>query len=140
MTPTSKSTGKQLRIYLRREAALALQAEADYIGIRIEDLVKKRAVNPELDEIQTQLKNLAERNQHLETNVLKLTEQTQHLELILLRLCTLIESGLIDTAYVRGAIEVQAAQSKEAVKRAEEIEKRRLQMAQKIREEIGRYL
>lgn len=140
MTLLSKSTGKQLRIYLRREAATALQAEADLIGIRIEDLVKKRAVAPELGEMQSQLKELSERNQQLELGLLKLTEQSQHLELMLLRLCTLIESGLADGAYVRGAIEVQAAQSKDAVKRAEEIEKRRLQMAQKIREEIGRYL
>lgn len=140
MTTTGKLTGKPHRIYLRKEAEAALQAEADRLGIRIEDLIKQRVSNPVLEEIQSNLKKLLEQNQHFEHSLLSLKERNQHLELILLRVCNLIESGLIDTAYVRGAIEVQAAQSKEAVKRAQEMETRRLQMAQKIREEIERYL
>jgi hypothetical protein len=57
-----------------------------------------------------------------------------------MRFCELNEAELVDLGYLRGAIEVQASRNSEAVKRAEDMELRRLQMAHKIREEVGRYL
>ena len=119
-------SGKPHRIYLRGEQEAALQQQANRLGMEVSDLIKVRISSPSTEEIQTSLK--------------KLTERTHHLELILIRLCHLMESDLIDTAYVRGAIEVQASQNKEATRRAEELEVRRLQMAQRIREEVEQYL
>lgn len=120
------ASGKPHRIYLRGELESALQQQANRLNIKIDDLIKLRIESPSTEEIQTNLK--------------KLTERSHHLELILIRLCHLMESSLVDTAYVRGAIEVQAARSEEAIKRAEELEVRRLQMARRIREEVEQYL
>lgn len=120
------ASGKPHRIYLRGEQEVALQQQANRLGIEVSDLIKVRISSPSTEEIQVNLK--------------KLTERTHHLELILIRLCHLMESNLVDTAYVRGAIEVQASRNEEAIKRAEELEVRRLQMAQRIREEVEQYL
>lgn len=126
MTATSKSPNRVYRIYIRKELDAELRQQAERLGVEVADLIKLRAESPAMQEMQGTLKNLAER--------------TQHLELILMRLCSLLEGNSMDAAWVRGAIEVQSSRNPEATKRAEELETRRLQMAQKVQEEINRYL
>ena len=118
-------------VYFRKEHEKALQEESERLGIEVNDLIKMRLANSSvtrsaLEEIQNSLT--------------KLTERMNRFELILMHLCKLAEADLIDTAFVRGAIEVQAAKSPDAINRAEELEVRRLQLAQKIRSEVERYL
>lgn len=118
-------------VYFRKEHEKLLQEESLRLGIEVNDLIKMR-LNSVATEQQT-LKNFQE-------ILTKLTERMNRFELILMQLCKLTEANLIDTAYVRGAIEAQAAKSPDAIKRAEELEVRRLQLARKIREEVEQYL
>lgn len=118
-------------VYFRKEHEKALQEESDRLGIEINDLIKMRLERAD---------STQEALEEIQKNLTNLTERMNRFELILMHLCKLAESQLIDTAYVRGAIEAQASRSPEAVQRAEELEVRRLQMAHKIREEIERYL
>lgn len=118
-------------VYFRKEHEKALQEESDRLGIEVNDLIKMRLERANLTQ-----EALAE----IQESLTKLTERVNRFDLILMHLCKLVESSLIDTAYIRGAIEVQATRNAEAVRRAEEMELRRLQMAQKIREEVERYL
>ena len=118
-------------VYFRKEHEKLLQEESLRLGIEVNDLIKMR------------LNSVASEQQTLEDFqeiLTKLTERMNRFELILMQLCKLTEANLIDTAYVRGAIEAQAAKSPDAIKRAEEMELRRSQLARKIREEVERYL
>ena len=119
------------KYYVQKDQAKALQSEANRLGVDINDLVRVRLEQTTLD--QTVLERM---QQTLE----KLAERLHRCELILLRFCELNEAELLDLGYLRGAIESQAAKNPEAVKRAEEMERRRLQLAHKIREEVGQYL
>lgn len=118
-------------VYFRKEHEKALQEESSRLGIEVNDLIKMR-----LNSVATEQQNL----ESFQEILTKLTERMNRFELILMQLCKLTEANLIDTAYVRGAIEIQAARNEEAVQRAEDLEVRRLQLARKIREEVERYL
>lgn len=118
-------------VYFRKEHEKLLQEESLRLGIEINDLIKMR-----LNSVATEQQTLEDFQEILT----KLTERMNRFELILMQLCKLTEANLIDTAYVRGAIEAQAAKSPDAIKRAEEMELRRSQLARKIREEVERYL
>lgn len=118
-------------VYFRKEHEKLLQEESLRLGIEVNDLIKMR-----LNSVATEQQTLEDFQEILT----KLTERMNRFELILMQLCKLTEANLIDTAYVRGAIETQAARNEEAVRRAEEMELRRLQLARKIREEVERYL
>lgn len=118
-------------VYFRKEHEKLLQEESLRLGIEVNDLIKMR-----LNSVATEQQTLEDFQEILT----KLTERMNRFELILMQLCKLTEANLIDTAYVRGAIETQAARNEEAVRRAEELEVRRLQLARKIREEVERYL
>lgn len=118
-------------VYFRKEHEKLLQEESLRLGIEVNDLIKMR-----LNSVATEQQTLEDFQEILT----KLTERMHRFELILMQLCKLTEANLIDTAYVRGAIETQAARNEEAVRRAEELEVRRLQLARKIREEVERYL
>lgn len=118
-------------VYFRKEHEKLLQEESLRLGIEVNDLIKMR-----LNSVATEQQTLEDFQEILT----KLTERMNRFELILMQLCKLTEANLIDTAYVRGAIETQAARNEEAVRRAEEMELRRSQLARKIREEVERYL
>lgn len=119
-----------LRYYIPKDQAKLLRSESRRLGIDIDDVIKMRLERP--DEGQT-LKSLQE-------TLEKLTERMHRYELILMQFCSLNEAQIADLGYLRGAIEVQASKNQQAVKRAEEIELRRLQTAKEIGEKIGRYL
>jgi len=119
-----------LRYYIPKDQAKFLRSESRRLGIAIDDVIKMRLERP--DEGQT-LKSLQE-------TLEKLTERMHRYELILMHFCSLNEAEIADLGYLRGAIEVQASKNQQAVKRAEEIERRRLQTAKEIGEKIGRYL
>lgn len=118
-------------VYFRKEHEKLLQEESLRLGIEVNDLIKMR-----LNSVATEQQSLEDFQEILT----KLTERMNRFELILMQLCKLTEANLIDTAYVRGAIEAQAAKSPDAIKRAEELEVRRLQLARRIREEVEQYL
>jgi hypothetical protein len=118
------------KYYVSKDQAKILKTESIRLGVDVADLIKMR-----LEQAATE-QNLNDIQQILE----KLAERLQRCELILMRFCELNEAELVDLGYLRGAIEVQASRNSEAVKRAEDMELRRLQMAHKIREEVGRYL
>jgi hypothetical protein len=118
------------KYYVPKDQAKILKTESIRLGVDVADLIKMR-----LEQASTE-QNLNNIQQILE----KLAERLQRCELILMRFCELNEAELVDLGYLRGAIEAQASRNSEAVKRAEEMELRRLQMAHKIREEVGRYL
>ncbi|MCU0537496.1 MAG: hypothetical protein MUD14_26710 [Hydrococcus sp. Prado102] len=118
------------KYYVSKDQAKILKTESIRLGVDVADLIKMR-----LEQAST-VQNLNDIQQILE----KLAERLQRCELILMRFCELNEAELVDLGYLRGAIEAQASRSSDAVKRAEEMELRRLQMAHKIREEVGRYL
>lgn len=119
-----------LRYYISKERVKFLRSESQKLGIDIDDVIKMRLERP--DEGQT-LRSLQE-------TLEKLTERMHRYELILMQFCSLNEAEIADLGYLRGAIEVQASKNQQAVKRAEEIELRRLQTAKEIGEKIGRYL
>lgn len=118
-------------VYFRKEHEKLLQEESLRLGIEVNDLIKMR-----LNSVATEQQTL----ENFQEILTKLTERMNRFELILMQLCKLTEANLIDTAYVRGAIETQAARNEEAVRRAEELEVRRLQLARRIREEVEQYL
>ncbi|MDJ0718732.1 MAG: hypothetical protein QNJ54_31655 [Prochloraceae cyanobacterium] len=135
MPRPKKGSGGHHRIYLRSEQQQELYEKAKRLGVSVEDLIKIRLNFQEMESLENpnELEVFTEAFKNLSNKV-------AHIELVLLRLCQLLESGLIDSAYVRGAIEIQAQKNREATDRAEQLEKRRLQTAQKIREEVNRYL
>ncbi len=112
------------RYYIPRELLLALEAESRLLGIEVNDLINLKLKRGELerDNAQQELKNLS----------LKL----ERCELILLKLCELLQSGLIDMAYVRGAMESQTPDSINEA--ATSLEARRLEQSLKILEEVLR--
>jgi len=124
--------GNHHRIYLRQDLESRLQEQAERTGVSVEDLIKIRL--DESTERQEQFLN------NLDNTVNDLNHKIGQIQLVMMRLCNLLESSLIDSAYTRGAIEFQAKKSPEAVQRAEELEMRRLQTSQRIREEVDRYL
>ncbi len=112
------------RYYIPRELLKALEAESRLLGIEVNDLINLKLKRGELerDNSQQELKNLS----------LKL----ERCELILLKLCELLQSGLIDMAYVRGAMESQTPDSINEA--ATTLEARRLEQSLKILEEVLR--
>ena len=112
------------RYYIPRELLKALEAESRLLGIEVNDLINLKLKRGELerDNSQQELKNLS----------LKL----ERCELILLKLCELLQSGLIDMAYVRGAMESLTPDSINET--ATSLEARRLEQSLKILEEVLR--
>ena len=109
-----------LRYYVQREQLKALEAESRLLGIDVNDLINLKLKRGELDRANTQkeLENLALRQERC--------------ELILIKLCELLQSGLVDLAFVRGAIESQAENNEAATT----LEARRLEQSLKILEEV----
>jgi len=124
--------GNHHRIYLRQDLESRLQEQAQRTGVSVEDLIKIR-----LDESTERQEQFLD---NIDNTVNDLNHKISQLQLVMMRLCNLLESSLIDAAYTRGAIEAQAQKSPEAVQRAEELEMRRLQTSQRIREEVDRFL
>lgn len=120
--------GNYHRIYLRGPQEIALKEQAERTGVSVDDIIKLRIDNENTD------------NQSFQNQIADLNNKINQTQLVLLRLCQLLESSLLDSAYTRGAIEAQAQKSPEAIKRAEELEIRRLKTSQKIREEVDKYL
>ncbi len=119
------------KFYIGKEQLEALESEAENFQMGIEDLIRLKLEAPTTDK--QILENLHKAIEHL-------AQRVQNCELILKRYCVINEAELLDLGYLRGAIEVQAQRNKEAVKSAQEREEQRLQLTQKVREEIEQYL
>ena len=111
-----------LRYYIQREQLKALEAESRLLGIDVSDLINLKLKRGELDRANSQ--------KELENLSLRL----EKCELILIKLCELLQSGLVDMAFVRGAIESQSPDS--ANETATTLEAKRLEQSLKILEEV----
>lgn len=111
-----------LRYYVQKEQLKTLEAESRLLGIDVNALINLKLQRGELDRFQAQ--------QELENLSLRL----ERCELILLKLCELLQSGLVDMAFVRGAIEKQSPDSINEA--AATLEARRLEQSLKILEEV----
>ena len=109
-----------LRYYVQREQLKALEAESRLLGIDVNDLINLKLKRGELDRANTQ--------KELES----LSFRLEKCELILMKLCELLQSGLVDMAFVRGALESRG-ENQEA---ATTLEARRLEQSLKILEEV----
>ncbi len=111
-----------LRYYIPREQLKALEAESRLLGIEVNDLINLKLKRGELDRDKSQ--------KEIENLSLKLERH----ELILLKLCELLQSGLIDMAYVRGAIESQSPDTINEA--ATSVETKRLKQSLKILQSV----
>ena len=111
-----------LRYYIQREQLKALEAESRLLGIEVSDLINLKLKRGELERVNSQ--------KELENLSLRL----ERCELILIKLCELLQSGLVDMAFVRGAIESQSPDSVNEA--ATSLETRRLEQSLKILEEV----
>lgn len=93
------------RLYIKKRLAKKIAAEARTMGLSLDDLI------------------LAKLNISSDNQVVALTKRTEEIENKLQRLTKLLETILLDSGYVRGAIESSA--NAEATERAEQIEVRR---------------
>ena len=109
-----------LRYYVQREQLKALEAESRLLGIEVNDLINLKLKRGELDRANTQ--------KELES----LSFRLEKCELILMKLCELLQSGLVDMAFVRGALESRG----ENIEAATSLEARRLEQSLKILEEV----
>ena len=110
------------RLYIKKKLTRKIEAEAKALGISLDEMILVK------------LNSNSGNSSHEQQTVKNLVQRTQHIEAILLQLIKLIESGLIDTGYVRGAIESQA--NPEAIARAENLEIRRAKLISQIRQEL----
>ena len=78
--------------------------------------------------------------ENLQKAIAFLSDRVQNCELILKRYCVLNEAQLLDLGYLRGTIEIQARNNKQAKDRGKEKEQQRLELSKKVRQEIEQYL
>ena len=109
-----------LRYYVKGSQLKALEAESRLLDISVNDLISLKLKRGELDRFNSakELENISFR--------------LQKCELILIKLCELLQSGLVDTAFVRGVIENQNPHDKAATA----LEAKRLEQSLKILEEV----
>lgn len=120
------------KIYIGAKQLAELETEAENLGIDIDELIKRKLQqSPSTD---------TEAIETLQQAFVVLAKRMQNVELILKRYCTLTEAELLDLGFLRGAIEIQARQNKEAVKAAKTREQQRLQLSKQVQEEINKYL
>ena len=120
------------KIYIGAKQLAELETEAANLNIDVDELIKRKLQqSPSID---------AEAIENLQQAFVVLANRVQNLELILKRYCVLNEAELLDLGFLRGAIEIQARQNKEAVRAAEQTEQQRLQLSNKVKEEIEKYL
>lgn len=119
-----------IKYYIGKEQAARLQAEADRLGIEVELLIKVK------------LESVSDREalENLQKAIANLGDRVQNCELILKRYCVISEAQLLDLGFLRGAIEVQARNNKQAKDRGKEKEQQRLELSKKVRQEIEQYL
>ena len=120
-----------IKHYIDKEQAEKLKAEAEYLKIDVEDLIRIKLESSPSNK---------ETLENLQKAIANLANRVQNCELILKRYCVISEAELLDLGYLRGAIEVQAQRNDEAVARAKEKEQQRLELTKKVREEIEQYL
>lgn len=120
-----------IKHYIDKEQAERLKAEAEYLKIDVEDLIRIKLESPPSNK---------ETLENLKGAIAHLANRVQNCELILKRYCVINEAELLDLGYLRGAIEVQARQNNEAVSLAKEKEQQRLELSKKVRQEIEQYL
>ena len=120
-----------IKHYIDKEQAARLKAEAEYLKIDVEDLIRIKLESPPSNK---------ETLENLKGAIANLANRVQNCELILKRYCVINEAELLDLGYLRGAIEVQARQNNEAVSLAKEKEQQRLELSKKVRQEIEQYL
>jgi len=111
-----------LRYYVQKEQLKTLEAESRLLGIDVNALINLKLQRGELDRFQAQ------------QELANLSLRLERCELILLKLCELLQSGLVDMAFVRGAIEKQSPESINEA--AATLEARRLEQSLKILEEV----
>ena len=120
------------KIYIGAKQLAELETEAANLNIDVDELIKRKLQqSPSID---------AEAIENLQQAFVVLANRVQNIELILKRYCILNEAELLDLGFLRGAIEVQARQNKEAVRAAKQTEQQRLQLSNKVKEEIEKYL
>ncbi|MGK7896263.1 MAG: hypothetical protein AB4372_22270 [Xenococcus sp. (in: cyanobacteria)] len=120
-----------IKHYIDKEQAEKLKAEAEYLKIDVEDLIRIKLESSPSNK---------ETLENLQKAIANLANRVQNCELILKRYCVISEAELLDLGYLRGAIEVQAQRNDEAVARAKEKEQKRLELTKKVLEEIEQYL
>ena len=109
-----------LRYYVKGSQLKALEAESRVLGIDVSDLINLKLMRGELDRS----------NSHKELE--NISRRLEKCELILIKLCQLLQSGLIDTAFIRGVIENEHPHNKAATT----LEAKRLEQSLKILEEV----
>lgn len=109
-----------LRYYVKGSQLKALEAESRLLDISVNDLISLKLKRRELESFTStrELENISFR--------------LQKCELILIKLCELLQSGLIDTAFIRGVIEHENPNNKAATT----LEAKRLEQSLKILEEV----
>lgn len=93
------------RLYIKKRLAKKIEAEARAIGMSMDDLI------------------LAKLNIRSDDRAIALSKREEETERKLQRLTKLLETVVLDSGYIRGAIESSA--NAEAIERAEQIEIRR---------------
>ena len=123
------------KFYVGAKQLAELEAEAENRNIEVDELIKRK-----LQQFPAPSKN-ADTNaiDDLQQAVITLANRVQNLELVLKHYCVLSEAELLDLGFLRGAIEVQAQQNTKAVRAAKQTEQQRLQLSNKVRQEIERY-
>ena len=120
------------KIYIGAKQLAELETEAANLNIDLDELIKRKLQqSPSVD---------AETLDNLQQTVVTLANRVQNLELILKRYCILNEAELLDLGFLRGAIEIQARQNKEAVRAAKSREQQRHQLSTQVKAEIEKYL
>ena len=112
------------RLYLKKKIAKKVEAKARSLGLSIDDYI--------IAKLDSNLENNSNNNQHI---ISELVNKTTKLEAGLNKVLKLLESGIIDTGYVRGAIEFQA--DSQAIERAESLEIRRSKFVSQVRQEAS---
>lgn len=100
------------RLYIKKRLAKKIEAEARAMGLSMDDLI------------------LAKLNISSDDQAIALSKRTEEIESKLQRLTKLLETVVLDSGYIRGAIESQA--NTEATERAEQIEIRRSKLIDQI--------
>ena len=120
------------KIYIGAKQLAELETEAANLNIEVDELIKRKLQqSPSVD---------AETLDNLQQAVVTLANRVQNLELILKRYCILNEAELLDLGFLRGAIEIQARQNKEAIRAAKSREQQRHQLSTQVKAEIEKYL
>ena len=120
------------KIYIGAKQLAELETEAANLNIDVDELIKRKLQqSPSID---------AEAIENLQQAFVVLANRVQNIELILKRYCILNEAELLDLGFLRGAIEVQARQNKEAMRAAKSREQQRHQLSTQVKAEIEKYL